>query len=302
MARRPPGPRTSARWLGGALVAVLAVAAIVLAVIAVNRVRGPQVSAQPDPAPTFSFGAAPTSSPTPTPSSTPAPTYPRAEERFLSVGSGGMWRGIAGECGGAPPLIERSVDGGETWEDVTPNYRGIGQVLSLDSFAGTEAEAITRVGAACETQALRTFTQGEFWEPYPEVLATSRYLDPATPSTLLAPQGSVATPCADPRSVRASGNTVALICDGTGFVLRGAEWLSLPTPGVAAMSVSRGDALVAARSAACEGLEISVLSVDAFSEVRPLGCVAVDPAAPVAVASTGDGALVWSGDTLLRVP
>src|SRR3546814_11031113 len=90
-----------------------------------------------------------------------------------------MWRGIAGECGAAAPLIERSGDGGQSWEDVTPGYRGIGQVISLDSFAGTEAETVARMGAGCETQALRTFTQGEFWEPYPEVLAASRYADPA---------------------------------------------------------------------------------------------------------------------------
>lgn len=307
MARRPPGVSTSARWLAGVLVAALAIGTIVLAVIAVDRVRSAPSTAEPGPAPSFSFGGAAT--PTPEPSATPTPpasgvlAYPRAQERFLSVGSGGMWRGIAGECGGAAPLIERSADGGRSWEDVTPGYRGIAQVVSLDAFAGTEAEAVARMGAGCETQALRTFTQGEFWEPYPEVLAASRYADPAAPSSVVTPQGAVPAPCADPRSVRAAGPTVALVCEATGYVLGGdRQWVPLPTADAVAVAIG-GDALVvAARAPGCEGLEISRLTGDGFAQATPLGCAAVDSAAPVAVAAAGDGALVWSGDALIRLP
>lgn len=307
MARRPPGVSTSARWLAGVLVAALAVTTIVLAVIAIDRVRSTAPVADPAPSPSFSFGGAAT--PTPEPEATPTPpasgvlAYPRAQERFLSVGSGGMWRGVAGECGGAAPLIERSGDGGQSWEDVTPGYRGIGQVISLDAFAGTEAETVSRMGVGCETQALRTFTQGEFWEPYPEVLAASRYADPAAPSSVITPQGAVDAPCAEPRSVRAAGSTLALVCEATGYVL-GADrqWVPLPTLDAVALAIGGDRLVVAARAAGCEGLEISSLSGDGFAQSAPLGCAAVDPAAPVAVAASGDGALVWSGDALLRLP
>lgn len=302
MARRPPGPRTSARWLGGALVAVLAVAAIVLAVIAIDRVRPATPTTHSEPAPSFSFGAEPSTTPTPTPTPSASASYPRAEERFLSVGSGGIWRGIAGECGSTSPLIERSVDGGQTWEDVTPTYRGIGQLLSLDSFAGTEAEAIARMGTNCETQALRTFTQGEFWEPYPEVLEAASYLDPSAPPTLVTPSGLVPAPCADPRSVRASAGTVALVCEGSAYVLDNGQWLALPVPNAVNVAIAGDRFLVAARSAACVGLEVSAAGGPGFSEVVPAGCAAVDPAAPAAVAPLDGGALLWSGQTAVRLP
>ncbi|QEW02159.1 hypothetical protein [Microbacterium lushaniae] len=307
MARRPPGVRTSARWLAGVAVAVAAVAAIVLAVMALQHGTSRPAATDPDPVPSFTFGPPATPAATPTPTTPTAPvavtSYPRSDERFLSVGSGGMWRGVAGECGVTAPLIERSTDGGQTWTDVTPLYRGIGQLVSLDAFAGTEAEAIARMGDACETEALRTFTQGRFWEPYPEVLAASRYPDPAAPASLLTPQGPVETPCADPRSARASGATVALVCEGTAFVLGSdGQWAPLPATDAAAVAISADAVLVATREDGCEGLQITRLSGDVFADATSLGCAPVDPAAPVALASSGDATLVWSGDSLTRLP
>ncbi|TFV84139.1 hypothetical protein E4V99_03450 [Microbacterium sp. dk485] len=307
MARRPPGVRTSARWLAGVAVAVVAVAAIVLAVMALQHVASRPAATQPEPVPSFTFGSPATPDPTATPSATPVPApgpaYPRAEERFLSVGSGGMWRGVAGECGVTDPLIERSTDGGQTWTDVTPLYRGIGQLISLDAFAGTEAEAIARMGDECETEALRTFTQGRFWEPYPEVLAASRYLDPADPAVLVTPRGPIETPCADPRSVRSVGPTTALVCEGTAHVLGSdGQWTPLATPDAAAVAISAETILIASRAAGCEGLAVTRLSGEGFTDPAALGCAAVDPAAPVALAASGDTTFVWSGDSLTRLP
>ena len=307
MARRPPGVRTSTRWLAGVAVAVVAVAAIVLAVMALQHGTSRPAATEPEPVPSFTFGSPATPTATPTPSTPPPPapvaSYPRSDERFLSVDSGGMWRGIAGECGVTAPLIERSTDGGQTWTDVTPLYRGMGQLISLDAFAGTEAEALARMGDACETEALRTFTQGRFWEPYPEVLAASRYLDPGAPTSLLTPQGPVATPCADPRSARASGATVALVCEGTAFTLGSdGQWSPLPATDAAAVAIAADAVLVATREDGCEGLQITRLSGAAFTDAAPLGCAALDPAAPLALAASGDAALVWSGDSLTRLP
>ncbi|TXK16048.1 hypothetical protein [Microbacterium wangchenii] len=306
MARRPPGVRTSARWLAGVAVAVVAVAAIVLAVMALQHVASRPAATDPEPVPSFTFGSPATPEPTPAPSATPAPvpgpTYPPAEERFLSVGSGGMWRGVAGECGVIAPLIQRSTDGGQTWTDVTPLYRGIGQLISLDAFAGTEAEALARMGDECETEALRTFTQGRFWEPYPEVLAASRYLDPGDPTVLVTPQGPVETPCTDPRSVRASGATVALVCDDTAHVLgTDAQWTPLPTPDAAAVAISADAILVAARAGGCEGLAVTRFSGAGFADAAAVGCASVDPAAAVALATSGDTTFVWSGASLTRL-
>src|SRR5690606_7419317 len=126
--------------------------------------------------------ADPTASETPV---APAPSYDRSEERFLVVGDGVLWRGIAGACGSAEPLLERSTDGAATWIDVTPEYLGIGQLSALNTFAGDQSEIVASMGETCDVQALRTFTQGQFWEPYPEVLAVSRYLEPTDATTVM---------------------------------------------------------------------------------------------------------------------
>lgn len=300
MARRPDAS-TSARWLAGVVVAVLAIATIVLAVVALDHVRATTPVDTPAPAPTFTFGAQ--SSPTPTPTPTPAVSYPRAAERYLSVGSGGMWRGVAGACGGDAPLIERSADGGRTWQDVTPNYLGIAHVASLASFAGTEAETIAAVGASCEAQALRTFTRGRFWEPYPDVLAASRFLDPADPARVVVPGGALDAPCADPRSFRAAGEIVALVCDGTPYVLGdGDAWTPLPATGAVALDVAGDQVLLATVSDECRGVQVSAHAGDGFADAVTRGCVEADAAAPLALTRDGDGVLVWAGDVVTRVP
>ena len=122
-----------------------------------------------------------------------------------TVGSGALWRGTAGACGGAAPTLERSRDGGDTWNDVTPRYLGIGQLLSVEAFAGSEAQIVARMGDDCELQALRTFTQGRFWESHPEALAASTYVDPADPTKVVIADADVTAPCATPWGARTDG-------------------------------------------------------------------------------------------------
>lgn len=306
MARRTRGISTSARWLAGAAVAVLAIAAIVLTVAAVERVRPEPVAATP--IPTFSFGSQsrPNASSTPTPSATPSPSgspaaaaAPAAEQRFLSAGSGGMWRATAGACGGPAPVIERSVDGGRTFTDVTPTYKGIAQVISLSTFAGTEAEMIAAMGAKCEIQALRTFTQGEFWDSYPDVLAGATYRGIDDSAELVTPEGPKPAPCADPRSVRAAGDAVALVCDGAAKVSTGADWRDLGP--ASAVALTTDAVLVAGTDDGCDGLALTRHPL-AGGPAQPAGCATgVDPATPLAISPDGTSTWVWSGTTVTRI-
>jgi hypothetical protein len=305
MARRPRTAfSTSARWLAGVLVSVLAIATIVLVVLAIQNTRPVEPAIDPEPVPTFSFGVGATPTSAPTVSEAPAASAPpqAAEERLLSVGSGRMWRGTAGDCGVTAPLIERSTDGGATWDDVTPTYRGIGGLLSLDAFAQTEAEIVAEMGAGCEIQALRTFTQGEFWEPYPEVLAASRYLDTAATPSVVTPQGAVPAPCAAPRSFRAQGEIVALVCDGVPQRLVDGAWVTLPTQDVAALAATSDSVLTAATAPECTGVQVAEWSGPDFAAASVLGCAeGLDPAAPLALAGDGDAVVLWSADSLTRL-
>ncbi|WP_460772505.1 hypothetical protein [Microbacterium sp. GXF7504] len=276
MSRRPPrGPGRSGAvgWLAGVGVAVVAVIVVVLVVLALQHARGDgTTAASPRPVPTFTE-ATPTETPTPTPTPTQQPiAAPGAGERFLAVGDGAMWRATAGQCGGPAPVIERSTDDGATWEDVTPTYRGIAQVLSLDPLAGDQAEMIARMGPACEVQALRTFTYGRFWEPYPDVLAASTYIDPANTGSVIRPDGAIEAPCTAAWGLRSQAGVVGLICDGTAYrLLDDDTWEALAPDAVAV----------------------------AIADDKVVPVTAAQATAPAAAWPVADGLLVWSGDVLI---
>lgn len=291
--------RTSAKWVAGGSVVVLAIVAVVLVVLAMQRVSGadaPEHTAAP--VPTFGADTSATPSPTPEPTSSAASLYDRSQERFLSIGSGVMWRGVAGACASAEPLLERSTDGGETWTDVTPRYLEIGSLSAVSAFAGAEGEIIASMGAECEVQALRTFTQGQFWAPYPDVLAASTYVDPTDAGSIMRPGGPVAAPCNDARRLRSAGGLTALVCEGVAYVLGAdAAWQPLSTDSVTALAVSDGGVIVSHRTASCTGLTVTSFEDATNATIEELGCLEVtDPAAPTALIVTDDTLFAWSGD------
>lgn len=297
MAVRRASPAAASFWGAVALVAVAVIGAGALAAFAYLHAAPPQPGGTVAPVPTFTLGV---QTPTPTPTPEPVAAAPRESERFLSASDSGVWwRGVAGACGGAAPLVERSVDGGATWADVTPLYLGIAQLTALDAFDQTAGQLVAGVGPSCEPQALRTFTQGQFWESYPDVLAGARFVALADPATVQLPSGPVAAPCAEARGVRAQGDAVALVCDGTAHVaLAGAEWVALPAPDAAAVATDGTDVVVAHRSDACPALTLTAFagaSPDAPGEPT---CVDGDPAQPTALALTSSGTVVWSGEIL----
>ncbi|CAL4860789.1 hypothetical protein [Microbacterium sp. MM2322] len=288
MARRS----TVRRGLPSVVVAILVVALTVavgaLVVLALQRAQGDSVPSGAQSAPPVA-----STPPSPSPSaSAVALTPPGAAERFLAVGADMIWRATAGVCGGDPPVLERSDDGGDTWADVTPTYRGIAQIRDLLPFADTEADLVADVGDDCETQALRTFTQGTFWSPYDDLLAQSTYLDGAS---VIVDGTALDAPCAQPWGLRASGDTAAFICDGTAYATTDGRTSPIGT-GVRALDVLDGTVVGATTAPDCDGIQLAVLSPDP----EPLACVEGDAAAPLALSLTADTITVWAGDELVR--
>lgn len=307
MARLRRGGNSAQGVFAGIGVTVLAVAVIMLAVYALQQTGAQATGARATPKPTFSFGGpAPlpagdgaTSTPTPSPTAGAGSdaTAPGADERFLAVGEDVLWRGTAGACGGDAPTIEVSYDTGATWTDVTPTYRDIAQLRTLSTFGGPNAETVADVGEECETQALRTFTAGEFWAPYPDELASSTYVDPMDAGTIITPDGAIEAPCAEAWGLRARGGVVALICDGSAYVRDAADWMPLTPTSVSALSISSDGVIALAHTdPACDGVAIARYEDD---DAQDLGCVGdADPQDDAAVAFAGGAVLLWSGDAV----
>lgn len=201
-------------------------------------------------------------------------------------------------------MLERSSDGGASWKDVTPTYRGIGQLLAVKAFAGDQGEIVALMGDDCEPQALRTFTYGQFWEPYDDVLANSWYIEPTEPSTVSRPGGTLPLPCPDAHGLRSTTDVQALICAQTAYVLEpDGAWEARPASGVVAMTVASGDVIVAHSTETCAGLALTRYSDAAPDRATDLGCVDdADPEAPTAVAISGTDAVVWTGNDWLVAP
>lgn len=289
-------------WVAVVSVSILAIAVGLLATYAYVRMN-PQIEPAPAPASTFAIGA-----PTPSPASTPLPQpSPGAAERFLAVSPEVWWRATAGACGAVEPIIERSPDAGATWADVTPRYRDLGQVGAIADFAAG-GELIGLEGAACEPHALRTYTDGRFWESYPDVLAASRHLVLDDPGAVVTPAGTFAAPCPDAWGLRANGDALALICAAQAWTWSSGEWRPLPGDGAVAVALEGRDVLVAVpgpsgvavTDAACDGVSVVRFTNGEADEPTLAACAEVaDASAPAALASGTPGLVLWSGDQLL---
>ena len=298
---RQAGRTPAARIVAIVAVAVLGVGVGVLAVLAYQRANPPVATHTAQAVPTFTLGVQ-TQTPTPTPAREPEQEFSRASERFLASGAGTLWRAVAGACGSADPLVERSNDGGRSWTDVTPRYVGIAQVASLDGLAVDAVESVLALGRACEAQAMRSFTNGEFWEPYPDVLAISRFVDLTDPAVVHFESGRVSAPCDTAHGLRALRQAVALVCDSTAYVWRDAKWTPLPGTDAAAVAIAGTDVIAAHVTPGCNGLALTRFAGGDPSAPTIAGCADVRPAgSAVAVVVTGDGIVVWSGKDVVTV-
>jgi hypothetical protein len=297
-----PGGSTVSRTLAVAAVAVLAVAAVGLSLLALQRGNSDTVSpTAATPAPAFSFGGRESAAPEPTPSHTlvPAPIAASpGEERFLAANGDEVWRATAGTCSGASPVVERSADGGETWATLTPP--DLTQVLALATFGVAQGEIVGAAGADCTRNVLRTYTAGLAWESYPQALGDATYVDPADRGSIVVADAAVPAPCADARNVRSSRGVVGAICHGTAYALLDGAWSELASEALALDAVS-GTIAVAHISDACAGGAAVTRFVGTSPET--LGCIGgVDPSAPAALSVLGDETVLWTGDMLLRLP
>ena len=287
-----------ARWIAITAIVVLTLGVGALAFAAYDRANPDATPGPAAPVPTFEYGAAATPTPTPTPTT---PPIARDAQRLLSGASQTWWRATVGACSGPAPVIERSDNEGETWVDVTPLYRGVAQVQTLDAFSPVDAEIVAAVDG-CTARALRTYTDGEFWDPYPDVLAASRYIEPLDPGSVRLPDRSVPAPCTSASGLVAAGDVVALLCDRRAWILSGDDWSQLAPTDATALAIDDSVVVVAHSTPECAGLTLSRTSSATPEAATAVACAeGLDPAQPTAIAVAGTEAFVWSADAITRL-
>ncbi len=165
-----------ASWLVASIVAFLCLD-IALVVIALQPRTDSQDSANPPSAAISSVipTGTPASTPSPTPTSLPTSTNSAipavslgADFRFLGLTTDGIgFRATKGSCVSDTSVVEKTGDGGVTWEKTNPSDLDIRETDSLAVVDESHVDLLARIGDTCTASAVSTYTQGEFWQAYP---------------------------------------------------------------------------------------------------------------------------------------
>lgn len=258
----------------------------------------PDVSAKPGPIPTFTNRpATPTATPTPTPP--PAPTTQAAPRLLIAVSATEAYRATPGACTGADTVFEKSTDAGATWQASNTGQYKFHTMLTLSGASDTQISAVVGAGTNCAIGAYSSFTGGQFWQEYPNNLASANYIDPADRSKIHTGGAAQSAPCPAALQLASSANSTAVLCADTVFTRAGdGTWASAPLSGVLALAASdSGYTLAVAGVAGCPGVSIQSLAVGGAPTV--VGCAAaVTEPAGVTLAQQGQNLWLWSGDTV----
>ncbi|MGK0716082.1 hypothetical protein ACR5KS_08460 [Leucobacter sp. W1153] len=281
-------------WVGVVVLAVV-VFALVMASLQLGAAAGEQPErrpaeliadlSDPEPLPTEQPPALPELSPT-------GASLSLADESVL-------WRAAAATCTAdaaasvdTAVAMERSADA-QTWVSVTPAGIDVREVLWLQAIDAVTAEAVVRVGPECETQVLRTFTGGTFWQAYPASITGAAAID-ASAGVLRTPTAELSLPCEVPAQAVAGAPAAApvVICAGQVSRWIDAAWQPLELANVVAASAATDGALVTAREAVaeCDGVLLEQWGADGAS----LAQLCTPGSGVLAVQAAGPSVWVWS--------
>lgn len=274
---------------------------IALVVWAVSTTRATDPAAA-GPIPTFTNAPSnrPTPTVTPTPAPAPAPTAVAAPRILAVVNATEAYRATRGVCTGGDAVVEKSTDAGATWATLPTTRYNFHTIMSLTDASDTHVAAVAGANANCAIGAYASFTGGQFWEQYPQNLPGSRYIDPADPATIHTDAGAQPSPCPAALQLAESGDTTAVLCEGTVALRAGqAAWTNVPVPGVLALAASDSGYTLAVSSVPdCAGVAIQSLPLDG-TQPAAVGCAPVTDPAGVTIARSGAELWLWSGTSVL---
>lgn len=224
----------------------------------------------------------------------PAAEAGPAERLIVNADATTAWRVEVGECDD-PATMERTTDGGETWEELDVGLTLVSRVRVL----GPQNLFAIGGGEDCEPAYRSSSSGGSDWLTSDQYLEGSWYLLPSDRSTMAAPAGEVEVPCepvdlaaldAADAAVLCTDGTLALTADG------GASWNEEEAAlAAAAIGVADDGYVLAGSDDECEDAVAVALIA---SNGEPLAEAVCTPAEGDTMAVSGtEGALwLWADD------
>lgn len=291
------------------LVAVLVVLNGVVLTVLLTADR-PAASTQPASAPPASLPTTAAPSPEDPTSQTPVedpstagPTVAPASlatRQIVAVGEDVAWRSTLASCGQGSAIVERTLDGGASWDAAE---------LDIDSVVrlrATDAGSAFVVGAAqnCATALASTGDGGETWTRADATLSSAWFLAPTDRTFVAGPRGDAPVPCpagaVDLAAVDVQRG--AILCQDGSIAVSddgGQTWqTTVSVAGARALTQNGSSYAVATFEGPCEALSVYGVSSDGQAQTEPFACAPVTTAVEVAVSIAGDQMWVWSGTEL----
>ncbi|WP_454085390.1 hypothetical protein [Georgenia sp. Marseille-Q6866] len=229
----------------------------------------------------------------PTDSGETAQTNP-AERLIVNADAVTAWRVEVGQCDD-PAAMERTTDGGETWEEIPVDLGPISRVRVL----GPQTLFAIGGGEDCQPTYVSSSSGGSSWLTSDEYLEGSWYLLPSDRSTMATPVGEVETPCEQMGLAARNATDAAVLCaDGTlALTADGGETWDGSAATIAASAIGVADEgyVLAGSHESCEdSVAVALLASDGEALDEP-SC-APSNAGSLAVSGAAGTVWLWAAD------
>lgn len=253
----------------------------------------PNITTEPPPVPAVE----PTASETTDPAVVPASL---ATRQLVAVDADTAWRSTLASCGQGAAIVERTLDGGASWDATELD------VDSVVRLRATDASSAFVVGAVedCATALTSTTDGGETWTRADATLSSAWFLAPTDRTFVAGPRGDGPVPCpagavdlvaldVQRGAVLCQDGSIAVSQDGS------QNWTTtVSIAGARALAQNGSAYAVATFEGPCEALSIYDVSSDGQAQAEPFACAPVTSAVEVAVSVTDNLMWVWSGTEL----
>ncbi len=217
-----------------------------------------------------------------------------AERLIVNVDATTAWRVVMGECED-PAAMERTTDGGETWEELPVALAPVSRVRVL----GEQDLFAIGGGEDCEPTYVSSSSGGSSWTTSNQYLEGSWYLHPGDRSTMATPVGEVELPCEPVDLAALDASDAAVLCTDGALAFTsdgGASWEEGRSD-IAATAIGGADGgyVLAGTYERCED-GVAVTSLNVFGEAADEPSCAPAEDGALAVSGAADALWLWSDD------